>query len=267
MSHYLKPKSNTLFTRTNPEHQPSSGLISHYPCDIRKIRECIHKVVEVLIPDRCCLCHSVSKEGYCNNCRLFFPWIRNGCQQCGTSLASGFLCGQCQKRDSYWNEAIIPFLYTDPISSQIHELKYQGKFSAAAALARMLASTVIKRSSALPDMIIPVPLHSRSLKKRGYNQSTLIARSLGKILGIPINEEVVVKSRYTESQTRLDQGARRANIEGAFDVVKYSHGGSIAVVDDVITSGATIREVCKTLRRSGYDQLSIWAVAKTPIDR
>ncbi|MBX2868040.1 MAG: hypothetical protein KTR18_05170 [Acidiferrobacterales bacterium] len=114
-------------------------------------------------------------------------------------------------------------------------------------------------------MIIPVPLHSHGLKRRGYNQSALIASEMGNILGIPMTEEVVVKSRYTESQTKLDQDARRSNIHGAFDVIKSSKGGSIAIVDDVITSGATVTEVCKTLRGSGYDQISVWAVAKTPI--
>jgi len=127
----------------------------------------------------------------------------------------------------------------------------------------MLAMTVIKRCSVLPDILVPVPLYKTSLRKRGYNQASLVARELGRRLGIPVREDLIIKCRHTESQTQLNQKARIDNVEGAFSVVKSVPGISIAVVDDVITSGATMREVGQSLQNNGYDQISVWAIAKT----
>ena len=118
----------------------------------------------------------------------------------------------------------------------------------------------------LPDILVPVPIHNASLQTRGFNQSAIIAQELGKRLELPVEEEVIIKSRQTESQMKLSGKARETNVCGAFNVVESAQGVSVAIVDDVITSGATVKEVCKTMRLSGYDQLSVWAIAKTIID-
>lgn len=229
----------------------------------RQAKHSWSRALTLMIPNRCGLCQCISDSGFCQQCQDLLPWIKNSCRQCGTTIASGDRCGRCQNTQPEWQETIVPFHYIDPVSSLIHQFKYREMLSLAPAFCSMLASTIIKRNPILPDILIPVPMHDASLQMRGYNQSAIIAKELGKRLELPVEENAIIKSRKTKSQMQLSEKARYSNVCGAFNVVESVTGVSVAIVDDVITSGATVREVCKALRISGCDQLSVWAIAKT----
>lgn len=146
----------------------------------------------------------------------------------------------------------------DPLSQIIHHFKYDRRAAHAAGLASRMAAQLIsypwiKRI----DLIIPVPLHPSRRRSRGYNQSLLLAEQLGNMFGIQVVSEVVVRIRDTQSQTKLNQEQRQKNVAGAFQVRDPERltGKSVLVVDDVITTGATINECLKILKKGGVREV------------
>jgi ComF family protein len=134
----------------------------------------------------------------------------------------------------------------------VHALKYDGQTSLARPLAELMGSVARKHGLHQVDAIVPVPLHPRRLRERGYNQATLIARELARSLGLPILEEVLVRSRATKTQTQLSAAERRINVVDAFTAEPALPGGrNLLLVDDVCTTGATLQACADALRRGG----------------
>lgn len=218
---------------------------------------------ESILPSRCNLCLAPDPGGYCLRCQSLLPWLERGCHHCGRELSEGIVCGRCQRNPTAFDNAVVPFKYLDPISSHIQRLKYDRRLSVAPALGKILAMQVIRQSVHLPDALIPVPLHMARLKQRGFNQANLIAESVGRLLGIPVDYRIISREKATTSQTNLDRQLREKNVHNAFAVSVKERYDAIAVIDDVITSGATIGTVCSALRSNGYTRISAWAVART----
>ena len=216
-----------------------------------------------LVPRRCALCLRISDAGYCYDCQTLLPWMESRCHYCATPLAAGEVCGSCITRKPAHQQTIAPFRYTAPISGHIQQLKYHDKLLYANAMANMLAVDIVKNCRQLPVMLVAVPLHRKRLRHRGYNQAALIAASLSKTLEIPFRDDIVWRSRDTASQTNLVEKQRITNVKGVFCARSTPRYHGIAVVDDVITSGATIGEVCRALANAGHSGISAWAIAKT----
>jgi ComF family protein len=117
----------------------------------------------------------------------------------------------------------------------------------------------------LPDCLLPVPLHSSRLRQRGFNQSIEIARVIAKRLQIPIVHDAVIRRRSTESQTGLTAKQRQKNIRGAFDVVGDLAGKHVLIIDDVVTTGSTVNELAKVLKRKGVKRVGVLSIARAPI--
>jgi ComF family protein len=173
------------------------------------------------------------------------------------------LCGQCQKYPPTYTETIVPFEYSDPIAHYIHLLKYQNQLSYATTLGLMLATHVVRNCRSLPDALVPVPLYNSKLRQRGFNQAKMIAQTVGRLLEIQVDDEILKRIRNTNSQTSLELPERRKNMHNAFAVTAPGRYDSVAVVDDVITSGATINAACSALKRNDYNTISAWSIAKT----
>lgn len=223
----------------------------------------LNSAFESILPSRCNLCLTPDPGGYCPRCQSLLPWLEHGCHRCGRELPEGGVCGRCQRDPAPFDNAVVPFRYLDPISSHIQRLKYNRRLSVAPALGKILAMQVIKQSVHLPDALIPVPLHKARLKQRGFNQANLIAEWVGRLLGIPVDYRIISREKATTSQTNLDGHLRKKNVHNAFAVSVKERYDAIAVIDDVITSGATIGAVCSALRLNGYTHISAWAVART----
>lgn len=116
----------------------------------------------------------------------------------------------------------------------------------------------------IPDLLIPVPLHPSRLRKRGYNQALELARPLGRRLGIPVRHDVLRRTRCTGAQTELDAAARVGNVRGAFALASLPAQRHVALVDDVMTTGATLAEAALVLLAAGMDRVDVWALARTP---
>ena len=224
-------------------------------------------LVNMILPERCALCLAVDDGGYCLNCQSLLPWIEVACRCCGQSLAQPGICGSCQGRirSHAWleRELVVPFRYGQPVARHIHQLKYEDRFHLAPGLAKMLAIAVLDQGVTLPEVILPVPLHPRRQRERGYNQATLIADEIGRLTGIPVDQRHLIRNRHTATQTDLTETERRRNMRNAFAVSPGRRYDAVAVVDDVVTSGATIDSVCQTLHRAGTSRIMVWALAKT----
>ncbi|MGI9319701.1 MAG: ComF family protein [bacterium] len=233
------------------------------PTFIRYGAKKLTTALDAILPLRCCLCLVSDTGGFCHQCQDLLPWLEIACERCGCELQHAGTCGICQTNPMAFDSAAIPFKYRDPISSQIQRLKYHRGLAVAPALGKMLAMQVIKQSHQLPDALVPVPLHIDRLKQRGFNQAKLIAESAGHLLGIPVDNQIISRTLKTASQTDLDRRSREKNMRNAFAVQVKGRYDAVAVVDDVITSGATMGTICMELRLNGYSRISAWAIART----
>ena len=177
-------------------------------------------------------------------------------------LAAMGTCGACLRRPSAFDEVHAAFEYGFPVDRLMQRFKFDGDLAIGAWLAHRLADRIAARP--FPDLLVVPPLSSTSLARRGFNQAVEIARILSSRLGPRLVREGLVKTRDTGAQHALDARARRANLRGAFSCRMRLAGESVAIVDDVVTTGATADVLAAVLKRAGAGRVSVWAVARTP---
>ena len=205
----------------------------------------------------------------CTPCIADLPWITRACTRCAlplpTSLAAEFLCADCQNDPPAFDHAVAPLRYEFPVDAAIKALKFQKRLHYGPALAEILLS-VCGRLPKDVDALLPVPLHRWRFLRRGFNQAMEIATPLEKGLGLPIIDNVKRRTA-TPYQSGLHADERRKNLRGAFYAVgniPYKH---VLIVDDVITTGATCRQIARTLKGIGVEEVSVIAVARTAVSQ
>lgn len=212
----------------------------------------------------------------CPGCIAQLPWIRRGCASCGEPMTTGHpLCFRCQQHPLPFAEVIIPLRYAYPVDQWIGFYKYQSKPGMARWLSRLLQARVEQHMQHRPTLITGVPMHPQKQRERGYNQSLLLARHLARALELPFDAHLLQKPKVTSHQRTLNAASRRLNLQGAFNVRENSswgranplpiEGQHIAVVDDVVTTGATSAEIAQCLLDAGAASVSLWALAKTQL--
>jgi ComF family protein len=239
------------------------------PDSMPRIDRCVKIVLDALFPMRCLVCNALNSGGLCPGCLKQVPRVENPCRQCGVSLPTAVKdipCGRCQRRPPAFDETIAPFTYAPPLSGVVHQLKYRRRISQARPLARILAEEITARNLELPDLLIPVPLHWTRLMQRGFNQSVELCRHLSTELGIPLMRNTIRRTRNTFPQVNLPLRQRRANVRGSFSVVRMIDAKSVAVVDDVMTSGQTAHEMATQLNKHGISRVHFWAVLRTEFE-
>ena len=174
----------------------------------------------------------------------------------------GHLCGRCQANPPSFDAAFAPYRYADPIASTICALKYGGDLTAARLLGQLLADGVSGGRLARPDLIVPVPLHPRKIMGRGFNQSIEIGRVTARRLNIPLAIGAVRRTRHTPAQQALSLADRRRNVRDAFLVSTPPAARRIALVDDVMTSGATLDALARALKSAGDYEVHAWVCAR-----
>ena len=234
--------------------------------------------LKTIIPCRCKICGKPCAELICPPClaSLQRPNSSEHCSQCGSDLTASTslyqkqnkLCGSCLTTKLPFDATLFPFYYTDPLAGLIQRFKYNSDLI----LSRWFAQSIVEQlflehSKTLPDCLIPVPLHSGRLRQRGYNQSYILARHIGKQLDIPVYKHAVIRQRDTPKQSGLNKKQSHRNLQCAFRLTNGARdllqGRSIGIVDDVITTGSTLLAVANVLNRVSPDQISLLAVAKT----
>jgi ComF family protein len=174
----------------------------------------------------------------------------------------GVACGACQTHPPAYVSAHAAFRYASPVDKLIQDLKYHDRLELSRLLGGYLANHLQARIDPLPDMVVPVPLHSSRLRERGYNQSLEIARIVARSLDLPINWKDAQRIRPTMPQTELPREQRRKNVRGAFMTGGVFAGQRVAIVDDVMTSGHTANALAESLLRSGAREVRVWVVAR-----
>jgi ComF family protein len=222
-----------------------------------------------VLPPRCLLCGAAGADGIdlCADCAAELPRNRSCCERCALPLAEPLpMCGECLRRAPPWQAAWAPFRYGWPLD----RLESRYKFGADLAAGRVL-STLWQREACpveRPSLLLVVPLHRQRLRRRGYNQALELARPLARALEVPLRHDVLRRIRATDAQTELDALGRRRNVRGAFalreGVVLPAH---VAILDDVMTTGATLAECARMLKRGGVRRVDVWALARAPSPR
>jgi ComF family protein len=154
-----------------------------------------------------------------------------------------------------------PLRYAPPVDYLLQQMKFHQKLELVPLMAELIAGSVSRREGELPQVLLPVPLHHTRLRERGYNQALELAREISGRLGIPVDWQTCRRQRNTLAQTSLQGKERRSNLKGAFE----SLGGlpsHVAIIDDVVTTGATVQEFAKTLRKAGVETVEVWACAR-----
>lgn len=216
-----------------------------------------------LLPPACRLCGGDGQPGreLCSGCEHDLPWNRSCCKHCAEPLpAQGWLlCGRCLRRRPVFDQALAPLRFEPPVSQLVHAFKFRGDLAAGRLLADLLADAVPGNR---PALLLPVPLHDKRLRRRGFNQALELARRLGRRLDIPVNTRMLVRCRDTPPQHEMPAQARRANVRGAFKLLEELPATHVALVDDVLTTGNTAAELARLLKRAGAVRVEVWAVAR-----
>jgi ComF family protein len=222
-------------------------------------------IARLVLAQDCVLCRAPSGDApVCAGCAADLPRIPEACPRCALPSPGGRLCGACIVHPPAFDATVAAWRYADQAAALVHAFKYGGRL----ALAGFLAHALAARIGPLPavDAIVPMPLAPERLAGRGFNQSVEVARLLAPPLRVPLAVHAARRVRGTADQTGLDAEARRANVRGAFAVVADVRGRSVALVDDVMTTGATLNELAGTLKRAGATRVDNWVVARTVRD-
>ena len=173
-------------------------------------------------------------------------------------------CGSCLMHRPWFDLCHAPFLYLPPFGRLIGDLKFNSGLTQARLLARLLGDFLETAMESPPELLIPVPLHPSRLRERGYNQSLELARPLSRQFGIPLQYKLCTRIRATPHQLSLKKQDRTRNVRGGFRVSGKLNAGHVALIDDVITTGATVSELARQLKKNGVERVDVWAVARTP---
>lgn len=215
----------------------------------------------------CYLCRGDSKGTLCAECHADLPYLaRPRCPQCASPSFGGIACGRCLADAPAYDATVAVFAYAFPADILVQGLKFRGELSLAPLLANEMAGEFGRQAAEAVDFAVPVPLHDTRLRERGYNQAMEIARGLAKLNGTTVMPDLCMRVRDTAAQLDLPLKERRANVRDAFSCRRAVEGKRIAVVDDVMTTGATLHEVAATLKKFGAKRVVNWVVARTPAD-
>ena len=224
-----------------------------------------------LLPRHCALCGLASgTRNLCAPCASELPRIGNACRQCSLPLFTdrAFFCGPCLVKPPPWDFAVAPLVYRFPVDQLVCRFKFGRSLAAGEILAVEMARAAAERSGSRPGAIVPVPLHRSRLFIRSFNQAELLARWAAKRLQIPVLTSLLRRRRRTRAQSGLDAAARKRNIRGAFSCripeSKRPALKHVALVDDVLTTGATLAECARGLKRAGVEQVTVWVAARAP---
>lgn len=229
-----------------------------------------HQIFQSLIPSCCILCDAKTNRNIdlCHECENNLPWIQNACLQCGIELhhidTEKKICGQCLISKPYYDKTIALFHYVEPIPRLITQLKFKNNLVYAKLFGELLANTICKTfKENKPEFIIPVPLHKKRLHERGFNQALEIARPLSKLSNIPIDIKICQRIKKTEAQSSIPSNERKINVKNAFAIHKNFLANHIAIVDDVVTTGNTVLELSRCLKKAGAQKIDVWCIART----
>lgn len=206
----------------------------------------------------CFLCRGAAAALLCDACDADLPRLgAQLCPRCALESPAGALCGRCLAQPPHYDATVAALAYAFPADALVQALKFRGELALSSLLGKLLADRI---APATVERVIPVPLSPARLRERGYNQAVEIARH---VLRGKLDVETCVRTRDAPPQMGLPFDERRRNVRGAFECTRSLVGECVAVVDDVMTTGATLDEVAKALKSAGARRVENWVVART----
>ncbi len=236
---------------------------------IPKEQSLIKRIIKAIFYPPCCfICEQpIDHSLICQDCYQSLPFNHPCCDICATPFSENQqTCGECINEPKIWEKAWIPFIYKPPIDYFIKQMKFNANFTYLELLSVLFYLTY-HQSKNKPEVIIPVPLHSSRLSQRGYNQSLELAKIISHLLDIPIDNHFIMRIKATTAQSNLKQKVRLINLKNSFKInpkhqKKYQH---VIILDDVVTTGTTMTEIIKVIKKQGVQRCDIWAIAKVVI--
>lgn len=217
---------------------------------------------DLFITFQCPLCEQSAPRGMlCQLCRTWLEPLTDPCPTCGAPDTLEQHCGRCQQRPPPWVHAHVAWPLTGATRFLIHRMKYHEDYASARSLAYFWWQSV--RPNPQLDALLPVPQHPSKLRERGFNQAEWLARSWARQASLPLWRGVQ-KVAPTQPLEGLNRAQRRQALKGVFDI-REQPPKRIAIVDDVLTTGATAGELARVLKKAGTEHIEIWALARTPL--
>ena len=219
------------------------------------------RIGNLLFGGSCFLCRGKAAGILCAQCDADLPRLTGtSCPRCALASPNGALCGRCLTQDPQYDATIAALAYGFPADVLVHSLKFRGELALAPLLAELLAACISGRNV---DCVIPVPLSAARLRSRGYNQALEIARHVARATGTRLATDQCERRRDPPAQAELPLTGRAKNVRGAFHCSRLVAGARVAVLDDVMTTGATLDEIAATLKRAGAARVENWVIART----
>ncbi|EFQ60862.1 MULTISPECIES: ComF family protein [Pseudomonas] len=221
----------------------------------------------------CLICDEPTEtaDSVCNACETELPWLMEHCEVCALPLPmDGLVCGQCQQQPPAFKQVVAPWTYSFPVDSLISRFKHQARWPLGHLLGRLLGQHLQHRfdntSLPRPHALLPVPMARKRLRERGYNQALMLARWLSADLNIACDEHLLLRPHETVAQQALDAKTRKRNLLGAFALAADAQvqDRHFALVDDVLTTGATAHSLARLLINAGARQVDVYCLARTP---
>ena len=223
----------------------------------------LKNVSALLLGGSCFLCRGAAGEVLCAACLESLPRLpAQSCPRCALPSAGSAVCGRCLAHPPRYDATFAALWYEFPADALVHAFKFRGELALAPLLARLLAERL--QGAPPVDFVLSVPLSPGRLAERGYNQSLELARRLAAGAGAPLELAGCTRVRETPQQANLPWAERARNVRGAFRSERSFAGRTVAVVDDVMTTGATLDELAATLKAAGAQQVVNWVLARTP---
>ena len=241
----------------------------------------LNQFIDLIYPPMCPVCGDFLRDNGVNSDRPGFPVCLSCLDEfsdvghpCCTVCSRPFVswvegdhpCGACLRKWPFYSKVIVPYLYEGTLMSAIHQFKYGGKSYLAKSLGPFLASFAGERLNGIDGLLVmPVPLHPKRLRERGFNQSLLLARHVASQLGVELDFLSLRRIRYTQPQTGLKKDERRKNVRKAFGLIdpKVVKKRTVILVDDVTTTGNTLNECARILKRAGAENIYCAVLART----
>ncbi len=224
----------------------------------------VKQLLDQLLPRHCVLCGLFSGcENLCPPCAAELPYNNCACAQCGLPLPAqpDKVCGACLKKPPPWDETVAGLKYQFPVDQLVCRFKYNRNLACGQTLGGVLLEAIHNKGGPRPQAIVPVPLHRSRLFSRTFNQALMLALQLSRPLEIPVHHALLIRTRRTKAQSGLDSSQRRKNVRGAFAC--HRHGlKHVAIVDDVMTTGRTLEECTRSLKRAGAESVTAWVAAR-----
>lgn len=237
---------------------------------LKKLNFILKTFIKIIYPNRCISCKKIIEdEGFCIDCwkKLVFIGSKR-CRCCGKPLNSeSFICASCLSKKYYFDQNISVFVYNRTIAKAIFEFKFKDKTFLSKKFADLMKNNINNFSYKI-DYIVSVPMHLNRLRKRGYNQSFLLANDLSNLTNIDFIKDLLIKTKNTNRQVGLNFKERKINLKNSFSIKdKYKDiikDKNILIIDDVFTTGSTINECAKVLKLDGkVNKVMSFTIAKT----